>query len=652
MIPPAGLQFLAALGATVLALSLFLIRGSFRVRAGAAVAAVLGAGALIWLLEQRRVLPASEADVTNRPIRVEESGYVSSDKCRACHPREYATWHGSYHRTMTQVARPQSVIGEFDGRELTAYGHKFRLERVGDEFFVELDDPKPSPGKPTRVRKPIVMTTGYHHMQAYWYATGKARELSLLPFVYLRDDRRWILERASFLKPALSELPDYVGLWNWGCQQCHATAPQPRQTEMDTKVAELGIACEACHGPCKEHVEANRDPTRRYELHASDGADPTIVNPERLAAERASEVCGQCHGIWQAADDIESDRSTESGFTYLPGGELSRSKFAIHRANREAARVRALLVHEPQFLADRYWPDGMVRVSGREFSGLLDTPCFQRAGSAEKKLSCLHCHAMHQPAGDPRPISEWANDQLKPRMDTNEACLECHEELRAQLREHTHHRPESSGSLCYNCHMPYTTYGLLKAIRSHTIDNPSVAATLATGRPNACNQCHLDRTLSWTAERLSEWYGASKPEIGGDEAAIAASVLWVLRGDAGQRALTAWCMGWESAQKASRSDWLILYLATLLADPYDAVRYIAYRSLRTIPGCDKLNYDFLGPEPQRERAVRGASDLWRQHGSRRTTGSQILISENREINLEVWTRLLEERNNQRVHLEE
>ena len=48
--------------------------------------------------------------------------------------------------------------------------------------------------------------------------------------------------------------------------------------------------------------------------------------------------------------------------------------------------------------------------------------------------------------------------------------------------------------------MTATTYGLVKAIRSHLIDSPTVESSLTTGRPNACNLCHLDRTLDWTAD--------------------------------------------------------------------------------------------------------------------------------------------------------
>ena len=30
-----------------------------------------------------------------------EAGYVSADSCQACHADQYASWHSTYHRTMT-----------------------------------------------------------------------------------------------------------------------------------------------------------------------------------------------------------------------------------------------------------------------------------------------------------------------------------------------------------------------------------------------------------------------------------------------------------------------------------------------------------------------------------------------------------------------
>ena len=105
------------------------------------------------------------------------------------------------------------------------------------------------------------------------------------------------------------------------------------------------------------------------------------------------------------------------------------------------------------------------------------------------------------------------NDQLTPRMETNSACTQCHEDIRENLTAHTKHAANSAGSSCYNCHMPHKTYGLLSAIRSHQIDSPSVAAQLKTGRVNACNLCHINKSLSWTNEHLAEWYNQKPAEL-------------------------------------------------------------------------------------------------------------------------------------------
>jgi hypothetical protein len=163
--------------------------------------------------------------------------------------------------------------------------------------------------------------------------------------------------------------------------------------------------------------------------------------------------------------------------------------------------------------------------------------------------------------------------------------------------------------------MPYTTYGLLKAIRAHEIDSPSVAVSVETGRPNACNQCHLDRSLGWAGERLTQWYGAPEVELAPEEHSVAASTLGVLRGDAGQRALWAWSMGWQPALDASGNDWQAPFLALLLYDPYDAVRYVAKRSLGRLPGYDDFDFDFVAPAVERLAASRRATAMWREQAA-------------------------------------
>ncbi len=82
--------------------------------------------------------------------------------------------------------------------------------------------------------------------------------------------------------------------------------------------------------------------------------------------------------------------------------------------------------------------------------------------------------------------------------------------------------------------------------------------------------------MDWTATHLADWYKIPKPKMTKDEQNIAGSILWALRGDAGQRALLAWHMGWQPAREVSGTDWLAPYLAVLMTDPYMVVRFISH----------------------------------------------------------------------------
>ena len=93
---------------------------------------------------------------------------------------------------------------------------------------------------------------------------------------------------------------------------------------------------------------------------------------------------------------------------------------------------------------------------------------------------------------------------------------------------------------------------------------------------------------------------------------VAASILWLLAGDAGQRSILAWHFGWETARDASGQQWMAPYLAQTLNDDYAAVRYIAWRSLKKLPGFEDFEYDFDGPETFRIEAVGRAIAKWEQ----------------------------------------
>ena len=101
--------------------------------------ASLGLGAALVLSANR---PMAESDITNRPVQVAGDSYISSNTCQACHPSEYETWYGSFHRTMTQVATPETVRADFDGvRVENVHGRPMQLDRDGADFWAEFDDP-------------------------------------------------------------------------------------------------------------------------------------------------------------------------------------------------------------------------------------------------------------------------------------------------------------------------------------------------------------------------------------------------------------------------------------------------------------------------------------------------------------------------------
>jgi hypothetical protein len=601
-------QALASLFATIALLPLALLLAR-RGKRGAAVA-IVAAGALATLVLATSLVPIERSEPTNRPIERPQDGYVGSGACRSCHPGEHASWAHSHHRSMTQPATRETVLAKFDALDLDCFGEPVSLRWRGDELWVALN--KGARGE--RIERPIVQVTGSHHAQALWYSTGNERELGIVPMVYRVEEQRWLPFTAVFLMPPEWRTPPADGTWNQNCNGCHATHSMPRVDtgRVDTMAAELGIACEACHGPGQAHCEANRDPLRRHSLRTDQEAfDETVEHPLRMDAARDAETCGQCHSV-SIVKREHFDSWREQGSPFRPGQELQKSQLVVSLADRNAPELRTKLQQDPQFFAHTFWNDDLPRVTGREFHGLVSSPC-HNDGVGQRAMSCTSCHSLHQPESDAREPATWAKSQLKPGMDGNAACTQCHPEFvdANALTKHTRHAANSSGSNCMDCHMPHTSYGLLKAMRSHRVESPSVASELRTGRPNACNLCHLDKTLQWTQERLLEWHGAKPVELDEDQRTVAAGPRWMLTGDAGIRALAAWNAGREAARIASGSDWMLPYLARLLDDPYYAVRIVAVRSLRSLPSApDLAGYDELMQQEGAAAIARRAHDAW------------------------------------------
>jgi predicted CXXCH cytochrome family protein len=522
------------------------------------------------------------------------SGYVGSSGCKECHQDQYSSWHRSYHRTMTQVVSDESVQASFDNVVLTTDTARFTLNRKGGEYWVRMEPLVSAPaesGAPAGLEQRLGLVTGSHHMQVFWVPEGNGNLQLGFPFTWLIPEKRWVPRNSTFVRPP--DTPHRSEIWNVVCSRCHTTGVQPHVNfagrTAHTEVAELGISCEACHGPGGRHVQAQKVSTG-----AVKSVQPgEIVHPKRIPAERSAQTCGFCHSMkWM---DKNNDWR-ENGFEFRPGDDLEKTTPVIRPSRIDAIPgLKEYLAKNPELLRDFFWPDGMIRVSGREFNGIIESPCYKGG-----KFSCVSCHSLHESEPD---------DQLAEKARGNGACIQCHDKFRETqtLVAHTHHSVNSSGSECYNCHMPYTSYGILKAIRSHQISNPNVASDLIAGRPNACNLCHIDKTLTWSSAHLADWYGQPKTALPDEKISHLANLA--LTGDAGQRVLAAWHLSWKPALQTSDTNFVPPLLAQLLDDPYAAVRCVAERSGRAngIPIPEIYDYTV---DPTMRAPVR--AQLWKE----------------------------------------
>lgn len=585
------------------------------------------------------LLASTPAQARLKPVTAPNNAYTSSQTCRACHPSEYKSWHNSYHRTMTQLAKSEAILGKWHGTRLPLGQATLQLEQKRDEFWVNTVG---ADGIKTDSQR-VTMTTGSHHLQVYWTADANGNLQHPFPFGWLIADQKWVPVQDTFLRDPHLAAPD--AKWNNVCIKCHAVAGRPgidaRTRTVNTETAELGISCEACHRPAGAHIAHYQNPVNRYISHLGDKAVHAILNPasETLDHRLSAQACGQCHSYQYTPNPLDWLRN---GPRFLPGNELNANTTVVHASTFIANGKQPDGHPHPggEWLGDRFWPDGMVRVTGREYNGLLDTACFQRG-----KMSCLSCHSMHGYLDN--------NDQLAPRMETNEACLQCHDDFRDNLTAHTHHAADSTGSLCYNCHMPHTTYGLLSGIRSHQIDSPSVEAHLKTGRPNACNLCHLNQTLEWSSSHLTKWYDHRQPKLDNDDKSISAMLKILLKGDAGQRAIAAWNMGWEPARKASGGNWQAPWLIRTMNDPYAAVRYIAHKALMADPAFAGTPFDYTAPLAKRATQIDAISERRADAGLLgQAPHAQLLLDAQGKPLEDVADRLTRQRDNRPITLQE
>jgi hypothetical protein len=246
--------------------------------------------------------------------------------------------------------------------------------------------------------------------------------------------------------------------WWKECAGCHATGVDP----VKKTFVETGVACEACHGPGSNHVEA----IPGFEI-------PTIISAARLNSGLSAQICGSCH-----------TRGREKN-----GGEYAYPvKYQTHKgeANLRLYFDEVNPTHEHD--AKYFWPSGESKYSNQQY---LD---WKQSEHAKVGVVCATCHSVHRSRAGITADVDSSNLLMairsKTRLFEDRLCKSCHttEQYRSVHRIHTF------GS-CVRCHMPrVASIGEAGDAHSHTFRFMFPQATLEAGgldkQPNACNSCH------------------------------------------------------------------------------------------------------------------------------------------------------------------
>ncbi|MEZ6136348.1 MAG: tetratricopeptide repeat protein [Pirellulaceae bacterium] len=156
----------------------------------------------------------------------------------------------------------------------------------------------------------------------------------------------------------------------------------------------LGVTCERCHGPGREHIAY-------HHAHPEAKDAQAIVYPGALERERLIEVCTQCHS--------NSIRHRGPALSFRPGDKL---------------------VDHYRFVHPKYGEDDHV---ADQISDLQQSECFEQS-----EMTCVTCHDPH------------LTGQATHGMTFQEACTQCHQPAACKQREHV---PAAVADKCVECHM-------------------------------------------------------------------------------------------------------------------------------------------------------------------------------------------------------
>jgi hypothetical protein len=228
------------------------------------------------------------------------------------------------------------------------------------------------------------------------YAFWERDELYQLPVSYWTELDEWVNSpgfadgTAIFTRPITPR-----------CLECHSTSFQseaPPINRYDQTSLVLGITCEKCHGPGREHIARYQSKTP-----PKSSADSAIVNPAKLSRDRQMDACALCHASGTSRPQVPA-------LSFTPG------------------KVLAEYVDLPAPKADM-----RVDVHGGHLELLKRSRCFQSSSN----MTCTTCHDVHTTQRDPKTFAA--------------KCISCHKvESCGQFTKLGH----AIDSQCIDCHMP------------------------------------------------------------------------------------------------------------------------------------------------------------------------------------------------------
>ena len=409
--------------------------------------------------------------------------YVGSGRCAGCHEAEAKAWVGSHHDLAMKEANEETVLGDFSGVEFTAHGVTSRFYRGEDGWLVRTDGPD---GKLRDY--PVRYTFGWFPLQQYLveFPGGRLQSLGIAWDSRPEEEggQRWFHlypdEKMDHGDPLHWTSPEQT--WNYQCAECHSTDLKKRydleRNSYDTTWAEINVACEACHGPGSGHLEWAEQVAKGAAVPAENGkglvvdladrdggawrVDPASGKPKRSMPRTSRtqiELCARCHSrrgqIWE-------------GYEY--GKPLANT-------------------HRLALLEDHlYFPDGQIKDEVYVYGSFVQSRMY-RAG-----VTCRDCHEPHS---------------LKLRAEGDAVCGSCHLASKYAVESHHRHPPSAGNVGCVDCHMPQRTYMVVDDRADHSMRVPRPDLSRKLGTPNACNQCHRDKSSQWAADAVTEWFPES-----------------------------------------------------------------------------------------------------------------------------------------------